>query len=235
MPETDILMDMSRLEKYLAFRFRDRSLLEEALRHSSFVNEQPQPDLQNNERLEFLGDAVLNLIIGHLLMDHYRDMPEGELSRLRANLVNERQLARVARGIHLGDFLRLGRGEEQSHGREKNSILADGLEAVIAAIYLDSGFDAAFRFVKSHFIDLVTSSKILRERLDFKSRLQELVQGAYKTTPEYRIVRESGPDHDKTFFVSIRVMQFSAEGEGKSKKLAEQDAARKMLEMLNGG
>lgn len=227
-----LIMDLSRLEQLLGFRFRNRSVLEESLRHSSFVNEHPRPGLRNNERLEFLGDAVLNMIVGHLLMDHYPDMPEGELSRLRANLVNERQLARVARGIHLGDFLCLGRGEDQSRGRQKKSILADALEAVIAAIYLDSGFDAAFRFVNRHFSDLVTSPIIFQESSDFKTRLQEKVQGVHKTTPEYETVHESGPDHDKTFTVRIRVGTLSAEGQGKSKKLAEQDAAHNMLELL---
>lgn len=225
------------MELKISYRFRNRDLLEEACRHSSFVNEQPEvylsaASVKDNERLEFLGDAVLNLAVGHMLMDRYPDLPEGDLSRMRAHLVNESELASVAREIHLGDFLLLGKGEIQSHGREKKSILADAFEAVIAAIYLDGGFDAAFRFVKDRFVERVSGTASPVSVADYKSRLQEIVQTSHKAMPTYQVVEESGPDHDKTFAVRITVCDLTAEGVGKSKKTAEQDAARHALELL---
>jgi ribonuclease III len=226
-------MSLSALEKKLGHRFRDKSLLAEACRHSSFVNEQPGQGLRDNERLEFLGDAVLNLTVSHLLMHRFPDTPEGSLSRMRANLVNETQLATIARSLGLGGHLLLGKGEVQSQGRRKKSILADAFEAVAAAIYLDGGYDAAFRFIKTHFSGLIQDTRHPRIDQDFKSQLQEFVQIARKGMPVYRVVTEKGPDHDKTFEVEIRVCDIAARGEGKSKKTAEQDAARKALLQLH--
>jgi ribonuclease-3 len=231
------MMKLSRLELKISYRFKNRDLLEEACRHSSFVNEQPDmhtPDasLRDNERLEFLGDAVLNLVVGHMLMERYPELPEGDLSRMRAHLVNESELESVAREIDLGDFLRLGKGEIQSNGREKKSILADAFEAVIAAIYLDGGFDAAFRFVQDRFVERVSGTARPVSAADYKSRLQEIVQTTHKAMPTYQVIGESGPDHDKTFAVKITVCDLEAEGTGKSKKTAEQDAARQALELL---
>ncbi|MGD8883539.1 MAG: ribonuclease III domain-containing protein, partial [Desulfobacterales bacterium] len=137
--------DHFEIENKLEYEFRSKELLDEALRHSSFVNEQPDADLRDNERFEFLGDAVLNLIVGHILMERYPNLKEGDLSRIRANLVNESQLAIIARAIDLGAFIRLGKGEIQTHGSEKNSILAGAFEALIAAVYLDGGFKVAFK------------------------------------------------------------------------------------------
>jgi ribonuclease III len=226
--------DFSELETRLQYRFQSTGFLLEALRHSSFVNEQPQANLRDNERLEFLGDAVLNLIIGHLLMARDQQLAEGDLSRIRAGLVNESQLADLARSIGLGDHLLLGKGEVQTHGRDKNSILADAFEALVAAIYLDSGFDSAFRTVETQFGRLLDSISAPNSGYDYKSQLQEKVQVSHHQVPRYKVIEQSGPDHDKTFRVVVQVCGIEAEGEGKSKKLGEQNAARRALEMLAG-
>jgi ribonuclease III len=225
-------MDISSLMQKLRYRFKDFSLVEEALRHSSFVNEQSDMNMQDNERLEFLGDAVLNLIVGHLLMERFPEINEGDLSRMRASLVNESQLADIARSIELGNDIKLGKGERLSNGQEKNSILANAYEAVLAAIYLDGGFESAFIVVKTHFSRLFDKLKIMETNQDFKSQLQEFVQSSQQQIPIYTVVDESGPDHDKIFSVQLEVIGIQTEGRGKSKKLAEQDAARQALEKL---
>ena len=220
------------LEKTLSYQFKNRDLLIEALSHSSFVNEQSLKDLRDNERLEFLGDAVLNLVVSHVLMDRFPDINEGDLSRLRAQIVNESQLASIAREIELGPFIQLGKGEIQTNGRDKNSILANTLEALIAAVYLDGGFNAAFDFIVKQFETPLNVEAVSGMHGDYKSRLQELVQVTSAHIPQYQIVEESGPDHDKTFHTRLRVGDIQTEGVGKSKKLAEQDAARKGLELI---
>jgi ribonuclease-3 len=225
-------MDHSKFQHTLRYTFKNPLLLEEALRHSSFVNEQADPGVRDNERLEFLGDAVLNLVIGHLLMRAYPQMHEGELSRLRANLVNETQLAEIARSLDLGPNLLLGKGEIQSNGQEKNSLLANALEAVIAAIYLDDGFEAAEKTIQCHFNELVQAAPDLTAGQDYKSRLQEAVQSTIKEIPQYRVVEESGPDHEKTFTVVMNVGTIQTHGVGRSKKAAEQEAARKGIELF---
>ncbi|MEA1899362.1 MAG: ribonuclease III, partial [Thermodesulfobacteriota bacterium] len=225
-------MNLSIFEQKILYKFNEINILEEALSHSSFVNEQDDATIKDNERFEFLGDAVLNLVVGHILMQRYPDLNEGDLSRMRAGLVNESQLATIARTIDLGSFLRLGRGEIQTNGRGKNSILADTFEAVIAAVYIDGGFDEAFKMIENHFYDLLNSIGALLDNHDYKSRIQELVQENYKITPQYRVLQESGPDHDKTFNVQLDVREVRTEGIGKSKKMAEQDAARKALDLL---
>ena len=220
------------LEQALCYHFEDPAKLTAALRHSSYVNEQSDTEMSSNERLEFLGDAVLNLAISHLLMMRYPDLAEGDLSRNRANLVNENQLSEIARKIGLGPHLLLGKGEALTDGREKNSILADTTEAIIAAIYLDGGFDSAFRFVEQHFRErLRTATRTLYDA-DFKSKLQEFVQSVYHEVPRYKVVGEMGPDHQKIFRVRVSAAGIAAEGEGRSKKLAEQAAAREGLELL---
>ena len=224
--------DPSGIEQQLLYEFKDKNLLLEALRHSSYVNELADPQLQDNERLEFLGDAVLNLTVGHILMRRYPDVKEGELSRSRANLVNESQLAKMARSFDLGLYIQLGKGEIQTHGREKNSILADAYEALIAAVYLDGGFDAAFRIIETHFSTSIDQMRSAANNFDYKSRLQEKVQIDRGSMPDYSIIREDGPDHDKTFWVGLKVLNLETRGCGKSKKAAEQDAARKALEIL---
>ena len=221
------------IEQNLNYQFNSKGMLEEALRHSSFVNEQADPDLRDNERLEFLGDAVLNLIIGHILMQRYPELKEGDLSRTRANLVNESQLAKIARSLDLGSHIRLGKGEIQTNGSDKNSILADTFEAIIAAIYLDGGFDAAFRIIEANFLPLLNSHHPAEDHHDYKSKLQELAQEQQGAIPQYTVIHEEGPDHDKTFWIALKVFDIEAQGSGKSKKMAEQDAARQAIEILN--
>jgi len=224
--------DCAELEHKLNYIFRSKELLQEALRHSSYVNEQNDAGLQDNERLEFLGDAVLNLIIGHLLWERYPDLNEGDLSKTRARLVNASQLAKIARSLNLGSFISLGKGEIQTNGQEKNSILADAFEALVAAVYLDGGFTAAFELTRSRFDPLLDNRHALRRRHDYKSDLQELVQVNRREIPTYRTVDDYGPDHDKTFCVQLKVCGIETVGFGKSKKMAEQDAAQKALEIL---
>ena len=221
------------LERALGYRFNSAEQLTVALRHSSFVNEQPQTGITSNERLEFLGDAVLNLAISHLLMKRYPDLTEGELSRNRAQLVNETELAAIAREIGLGPHLLLGKGEALTDGREKNSILADATEAVIAAIYLDGGFDAASGFVENQFRERLRCTNRTRYETDFKSMLQERVQSIHHEVPRYEVLDEIGPDHDKTFRIQMTVAGITAQGDGKSKKMAEQEAARAGLDLLD--
>jgi ribonuclease III len=225
-------LDLSDLETNLRYAFGNRDFLEQALRHSSFVNEHPDKGIESNERLEFLGDSVLNMAISHLLMARFPDLNEGSLSKIRSGLVNESQLAMIARNIHLGGFIRLGRGETISGGQEKASILADGFEALMAAVYLDGGFDSALRVITGHFSGLLDMVAVNEENQDFKSRIQEIAQATVKLQPEYRVINESGPDHDKTFEVELVIGSISAQGTGKSKKAAEQAAAKQALELF---
>lgn len=219
-------------ENQIRYQFKKVEYLEEALRHSSYVNEQPQEDLRDNERLEFLGDAVVNLVVSHMLMARDPSLTEGELSRIRAGMVNESQLADLAREMDLGAFIQLGKGEMQTNGQDKNSILADTFEAVTAAIFLDGGFDKVFKIVEVHFKPLLETISLPQSAFDYKSRLQELVQTNQQAIPRYTVIEESGPDHDKTFRVKVVVCEIEAEGVGKSKKTAEQDAAKNGLELL---
>lgn len=216
----------------LGYRFKNPALLDEALRHSSFVNEQGVEDLRDNERLEFLGDAVLSVVIGAMLMERYPESPEGQLSRMRAALVNEKDLARIATGIGLGEHLKLGKGEDQDGGRRKPSILADAFEALVAAVFLDGGFGAARRVVQKHFRAALEQVGAPEADRDPKSRLQELIQSTRHTVPRYRLLASTGPDHDKTFQVELRLENRVTLGSGKSKKAAEQDAARQALAQL---
>jgi ribonuclease III len=221
------------IEQKLGYQFQSRDLLDEALRHSSYVNEQPESELRDNERFEFLGDAVLNLIVGHILMERYPHLKEGDLSRTRANLVNETHLAIMARSIELGAGLQLGKGEIQTNGMEKNSILAGAFEALMAAVYLDGGFKTAFQIIENNFAPFLDQIHSAIDSYDYKSRLQEWVQEKHGDIPYYKVVGEEGPDHDKTFWVSVKVFDIETEGTGKSKKTAEQDAAHQALEILN--
>ncbi len=228
-------LDFYECEKKIFYAFKNKQLLYKALCHSSYVNELPERQLKDNERLEFLGDAVLNLVVGHLLMEQYPQMKEGDLSRFRAMLVNESQLAAFSRSMNLGSFLQLGKGETQSDGQNKQSILADTFEAVIAAVYLDGGFISAFELIQNHFRILIENINAQTTYCDCKSQLQELAQGTLKAVPQYAVIRESGPDHDKTFWVEVRVQDLRAEGIGKSKKAAEQEAAKNALLVLEVG
>lgn len=216
-----------RLEQLLNYAFRDRALLERALRHTSWCNEQgPRASRpEDNERLEFLGDAVLDLVVGHALMEAFPVLREGELSVTRAQVVSEAGLSEVAQALGLGAYLRLGNGEERSGGRQKPSILANALEAIVAAVYLDAGYEAAARFAKGLLGDRIQRVEV-RGFADFKTRLQEAAQGRGMAAPQYRVVHASGPDHQKAFVVAVDIDgQEYARATGKSKKEAEQQAA----------
>ncbi len=220
-------MEFDELYKKLGYTFKDTELLLQAFRHSSFKNEQPTSDLEDNERLEFLGDAVLDLAISHILMELFRDAEEGELSKFRASIVDELGLYQVAQGLDLGVLLLMGKGEEQSGGREKSSILANTIEALIGAIYIDAGFNRTFKIIRRLFssqLEKVGTKEII---YDFKSVLQEYTQQAFKVLPSYRLTGESGPSHDKTFEVELTLNgETLSQGKGKSKKEAEQNAAK---------
>ena len=217
----------------LGYTFRQPALLEQALRHASFVNEQGDLRLTDNERLEFLGDAVLDLAISHLLMELYPEAEEGVLSKYRAMIVDEAGLNEVAVALGLGEHLLLGKGEEQSSGREKPSILADTTEAVIGALYLDAGFEGAMVVIRRWFQPLLDKVDAAEMVYDFKSALQEYTQQVYKELPRYRLVEETGPAHDKTFTVALLLQgEILAEAQGKSKKEAEQRAAREAFHRL---
>jgi len=224
------------LDKKLGYTFKNPELLVQSVCHSSYVNEQVDSTLEDNERLEFLGDAVLDLAISHILMLRFKDAAEGDLSKFRATVVDEAGLYEVALRLELGEYLLLGKGEEQSRGREKPSILADTTEALIGAIYLDSGFDMAMEIIKGLFSSLL--GRVGTEELvhDFKSLLQEYSQQSYKTLPRYRLIKETGPAHDRSFQVALSLKgEVLAEGEGSSKKEAEQNAARVAFFYLKEG
>mgnify|MGYP001546742910 CR=1 FL=1 len=223
----DILM------KNCGHRFKDVSLLTQALCHRSFLNENPKYAKQDNERLEFLGDAVLGLCIGQLLMAHHPAKKEGELSKLRSLLVSESGLADIARKIDLGRFIMLGRGERLSNGHEKNSILSDTFEALVAAIYLDAGFETVFNLIQDLFASRLVQEEKQTLHRDFKSALQEYVQETGSPAPVYCLDNESGPDHDKTFEVVLDIFDTRVRGIGKTKKSAEQDCARNALDLVN--
>jgi len=221
------------LEENLGHTFQDKALLATALRHSSYVNESQDAELSDNQRLEFMGDAVLGLVIGEFLMEQSPDMKEGDLSKMRAGLVSEPGLATMARKIDLGRFIFLGKGEWLSGGTKKNSILADTFEAVMAAIYLDLGFIKTSQLIKGLFqdeVDYISSKTTVVD--DYKSLLQEYVQEMGQRAPRYAVSGERGPDHAKTFEINLMVCSIQATGVGKSKKAAEQDAAEKALKGL---
>ena len=216
-----------RLETQLGYRFVRDEHLADALTHRSFAADQ-----ENNEKLEFLGDAVLSLAMSDLLMARFPEAREGELSKIRASLVNADVLARHARAHDLGRHLRLGKGEERSGGRDKVSILAAVYEAVLGAVYLDAGYEAARRLVERDFAGDVAEHLRVGLR-DYKTRLQEVTQRLYRETPIYTVVEESGPDHEKRFVSEIRIAgETRARGEGRTKKAAEQEAAMRALERL---
>ncbi len=219
------------LQKKINYEFKDEKLLNEALTHSSYSNEYKQAKNKNNERLEFLGDSVLGLIISSNLFTMKKELPEGELTKIRAAIVCERSLKEVAKSIQLGEFLLLGKGEDSTGGRKRDSILADATEALIAAIYLDGGFRKASDFVLTHMKDIISQAvqgKIMR---DYKTQLQEIIQRDCKETISYKLIDEFGPDHDKTFKMNVFLGEkLIGKGVGKSKKEAEQEAAKNAME-----
>ena len=230
---SDRRVRLEALEEALGYRFNDPSLLDCALTHRSYANENPDLLKQDNERLEFLGDAVLTLCISDMLMKKFPDCTEGDLSKIRSSIVNEKPLARLARELRLGDYLLLGRGEEISGGRLKSSLLANALEAMIAAIYCDAGLDGVCGFVGRRFLPLLETGDIKILYRDYKTSLQEITQNRFRIIPRYSVLREFGPDHDKVFQIRVSVGDIvSAAGLGRNKKEAEQRAARKALEAI---
>ncbi len=220
------------LENAIGYKFRNLSLLQNALAHSSYANERWHNSLMSNERLEFLGDSVLGMLVADHLYRTFPNRPEGELTRMRADMVCEKALAGIAAKLDLGEHLLLGKGEEQGGGRNRDSILADAVESVIAACYLDGGMAAAVAFVEKFVLVNVPTKKM--QNVDYKTALQELVQQKKNQTIAYRLVAESGPDHDKQFQVEVLLNgDVMGSGIGSSKKRAEQTAAQAALDALN--
>ncbi len=223
---------MKDLEAAIGYHFHNISLLQNALAHSSYANERWHDSLKSNERLEFLGDSILGMLVADYLFRNFPDRPEGELTRMRADMVCETTLAVVANRLDLGEHLLLGKGEEQGGGRSRNSILADAVESVIAACYLDGGMEAAVQFVEKFILVNVPVKKL--HNADYKTALQELVQQKKHQVISYALVGESGPDHDKQFRVELSINGNPVStGTGSSKKRAEQDAARSAMEKLS--
>lgn len=220
-------------EKKLGYGFKSREHLKRALTHKSYANEQRLPSTEHNERYEYLGDAVLELSVSHILMERFPGYPEGELSKLRAAVVNETRLAQLARTLDLGDYLYLGKGEEMTGGRDKPSLLSDAYEAILGGIYLDRGFKKVLSVVRDHYAEILAQAGDQEFVKDFKTRLQEEAQGKFKAMPRYRMVKESGPDHRKTFEVHLYIKdELMGKGTGNSKKVAEQEAAQRALEKI---
>ena len=222
------------LEEAIGYRFHNISLLQNALTHSSYANERWHNGLLSNERLEFLGDSVLGMLVAEYLYRSFPNRPEGELTRMRADMVCEGTLAAAANRIGLGKHLLLGHGEEQGGGRSRDSILADAMESIIAACFLDGGLDAALEVVRRFILVEVPVTKL--HNVDYKTQLQELVQQKKNQALSYTLVGQSGPDHDKSFDVEVSLNgQVVGSGSGSSKKRAEQDAARAAIEKLFPG
>ena len=219
------------LENAIGYQFRNITLLQNALAHSSYANERWHDSLMSNERLEFLGDSILGMVVAEYLYRNFPDRPEGELTRMRADMVCEQSLAAVANGFGLGAHMLLGHGEEQGGGRTRPSILADAVESVIAAAFLDGGMEAAAGIIQRFILTNVPVTKLHNK--DYKTGLQELVQQKKNQVLSYALVGESGPDHDKSFLVEVSLNgKVVGKGSGSSKKRAEQDAARSAMENL---
>jgi ribonuclease III len=227
------LKALRELEAHLGTRFEDIGLLDNALTHRSYVNENPSLPCRDNERLEFLGDAVLELTVSDMLMKKFPDCSEGELSKMRASAVNEQPLAGIARRFRIGEFLLLGRGEEASGGRQKPSLLANAFESIIAAMYIDAGFDRTAGFIGRLFEPLIEAGAAASLYRDYKTAVQEVCQNRFRELPRYILLSETGPDHDKRFEAGLVVGErVIAAGTGRNKKEAEQQAARAAMENL---
>lgn len=217
------MTDIKKFQEVIEYHFHDEKLLRQALTHSSFANEKHLKKHSDNERLEFLGDAVLEIISSEFLYKEYPDKPEGELTKLRASIVCEPTLALCTKDIALGEYLLLGKGEDQTGGRGRKSILSDALEAVIGAIYLDGGFANAKEFIHRFILKDLENKKLF---FDSKTILQEIVQANFKEVISYHLIGEEGPDHNKTFRVAVHIGEEEyGVGEGRTKKAAEQEAA----------
>ena len=239
MVEVKVDMDLDRgealsvLQREISYQFNDPDLLNTALTHRSYANEMSGGTFRDNERLEFLGDSVLNIVVSHLLMERFPHCNEGELTRLRASLVNEKSLARISKNLGINECILLGKGESLRGGREKSSLTSDAYEALIGAVYLDGGFEKAFGVVERQF------SPFLDEGLindgDFKTKVQQVCQSRFGRLPRYRLSEVKGPEHDKTFGAEIFIDHRSyGYGVGKNKKEAQQNAAREALKKISG-
>lgn len=223
---------MEDLQKKIGYQFNNKSLLIEALTHSSYANEHKSKHIKYNERLEFLGDAVLSIAVSDYIFKNCPELPEGELTKLRASLVCEKSLFQFAKSINLGKYLMLSKGERNNGGAERPSILSDAFEALIAAIYIDGGMEAATKHIMNFIIPAIKNSKKKRIN-DYKTTLQEIIQKNPGEQLEYVLVGESGPDHNKHFVVEVHLnSNVIGKGGGKSKKEAEQQAAREALELM---
>ena len=222
--------DLSGFEERVGYRFQDRELLTRALTHKSYSHEAKSDAIGHNETFEFLGDSVLGFVVGDLLFRNFPALDEGALSKMKAFLVSATSLAAKAREYGMGDVIRLGVGEEKTGGRKKDSLLANLFEAMIAAVYLDGGFEPARQLIERSFASNIADINA-RDLLfhDYKTALQEMAQGSGLPLPEYSVVDEVGPDHDKTFVVEVKVGRLVARGEGSSKKEAQQQAAKHAL------
>lgn len=215
--------DISSFERVISYSFKDKSLIKQALTHSSYSNERKWNKMENNERLEFLGDAVLELVVSECLFKEHMSMLEGDLTKLRASIVCEQTLSFCSREIHLGDYVLLGKGEQATGGKERSSILSDALEAVIGAIYLDGGFTNAKEFIGKYILSDIDNKKLF---FDSKTILQEIIQSKYKDVLKYDLISEEGPDHNKKFTVVATIGEKKlGSGIGRTKKAAEQEAA----------
>lgn len=222
---------MEEFQQVIGYQFQNKNLLRQALTHSSYANEKHMHRLSDNERLEFLGDAVLEIISSEYLFNTYQDKPEGDLTKLRASIVCEPTLALCTKEMDLGKYLYLGKGEDMTGGRSRKSILSDALEAVIGAIYLDGGFASAKEFIHRFILQDLEDKKLF---FDSKTILQEIVQANFKETISYRLVREEGPDHDKSFHVMVYIGEEEyGLGKGRTKKAAEQEAAYQSILKLH--
>ena|SRR3989344_4943482 len=225
------MMDLEELEKTLNIKFRNKNLLKNAFIHRSYLNEHSEEKLPNNERLEFLGDSILAFVVSTYLFQNHPDSQEGDLTNFRASLVNSKSLSEVAKRLNLGKFLYLSRGEETTGGREREYLLANTVESLIGAIYLDSGIEKVSSFIKNYILNNL--GEIIEKELykDFKSKMQERSQEVFSITPTYQVIIEEGPDHNKKFRLGVYLGKLLvSEGEGKSKQEAEQKAAKAAYE-----
>lgn len=221
---------LKNLQKNIGYEFKKEALLKQAVTHSSYAHEKVQKSMADNERLEFLGDAVLELVSSEFLYEHHPEMNEGQMTKLRASLVCEQSLADCARKLNLGNFLLLGNGEDLTGGRERDSILSDAWEAIIGAMYLDGGFTSAKEFILKYVLQDIEHKKLF---YDSKTILQEFIQNNYKKTLHYKLLAEEGPDHSKTFTAQAFMDEIPLQtGTGRTKKAAEQNAAYQSILLL---
>jgi ribonuclease-3 len=228
------LSDLQKLQDKLGFNFNDSSLLQQAFTHSSYVNEHPDSGLADNERLEFLGDAVLNIVVTEAIYQRFADLPEGKLTEIRSILNREHTLAQIAVGLNLGEYLMMSKGEKGSGGDRKKSNLANNFEALLGAIYLDQGMSRAKIFILESLEPHISSIENGDYVTNYKGLLQEYTQAQYKKLPEYHTINSEGPDHQKTFTVEVKLDdKILAKGTGRSKRIAEMAAAEKAYKKLS--